>query len=58
MLSYIHIAARFSYCFSSVTTRMIANNYGLLFVHRSIDGKMMSGIEEEDDNRRKEIDFF
>ena len=32
MLSYIHIAARFSYCLSSVTTRMMANNYGLSFV--------------------------
>ena len=58
MLSYIHIAARFSYCFSSVTTRMIANNYGLSFVHRSIEEKMKSEIEEEDDNRRKEIEFF
>ena len=57
MLSYINIAARFSYCFSSVTTRMIANNYGLSFVHRMIDGKMKSGIEE-DDNRRKKIEFF
>ena len=37
---------------------MIANNYGLSFVHRSIDGKMKSGIEEEDDNRIKEIDFL
>ena len=37
---------------------MIANNYGLSFVHRSIDGKMKSGIEEQDDNRRKEIEIF
>ena len=37
---------------------MIANNYCLSFVHRSIDGKMKSGIEEEDNRRKLKKKFF